>query len=183
MKSEKKKKQKPKTRAAIEKWLARVLLLTQAKTQSSWVIDVVKFNAETKELVATDGKAMLIVKIKSTGTLLPFNLETGFYDVFGEILLKSDRDVDCRFPDYKGVISPNVKKVCSGDLLSGIIECMIKQQVYLDIWKYEKVLRILDKHFSYWVFAANESSQPAVMEADSDKYNIKYIIMPCRMNP
>jgi len=180
MKSEKKKKkQKLQTRASIEKWLARALLLTKAKSVVSYTIDVIRFNAKAKELISTDGRSMLVVKIKQSGTLLPFNLETGFYDVLGETLLKSDRDVNSRFPDYESVI-PTGEKVCSGDILSGIVECMIKQQVSLDIWKYESVLKTLNKHFSDWVFTNVSNVLPVMMEADSDKYNVKYVVMPIK---
>ena len=182
MKTEKKKskKRKPQTKAAIEKWLARALLLTKAKTVVSYAMDIIRFDAEAKVFVATDGRALLAVKIKSTGALLPFNLETGFYDILGETLLKSDREG--RFPDYKSVM-PEAEKVCSGDMLYGLVDCMIKQRVYLDIWKYKSVLNILDKHFSDWVFTNAGKDRPVMMEADSDKYNVKYIIMPYIVHP
>lgn len=158
--------------------VSKALFLSKAKRSVKYAIDTIFFNAETKELVATDGKAMLIVKIKSTEGLLPFNLEAGFYDVFGEVLLKSDRDVDSKFPnDYESII-PTSEKICSGSILSGIIHCMIKQQVCLDIWKYEGVLKILNKNFSDWFFINVSNKLPVMMEAENVKHNIKYIIMP-----
>jgi hypothetical protein len=183
MKKEKKKKEKKfQTKVVIEKWLARALFLVKAKTSMSYSMDTIRFEAKTQTLVVTDGKVLLAVTIKSTGILLPFNLETGFYDVLGETLLKSDRDVNHRFPDYKSVM-PQSEKICAGDMLYGIIDCMIKQQVYLDIWKYKNILNILDKHFSDWVFTNGGNDKPVMMEANSDKYNVKFIIMPYNLHP
>ena len=182
MKSEKKKKQKLKTKVAIEGWLARALSLLRAKSSVSYSMDTIRFEAKTQTLVVTNGQTLLAVKIKRSGTLLPFDLETGFYDIFGEILLKADRDSNSRFPDYKSVM-PEAGKICAGDLLYGIIDCMIKQKVYLDIWKYKGILNLLDKHFFDWVFTYEGHDRPVMMEADSDKYNVKLIIMPYKLHP
>lgn len=172
------KKKKPQTRAVIENsYLARALFLTKAKKQTSWVIDVIRFNAETQELVATDGRVLLVVKIKSTGVLLPFDLETGFYEIFGETLLKADKTDNPRFPDYKSVM-PEGDVICTGSILDGIIICMIKQEAFIDIWRYESILKILNKFSSDWVFMSVNKSHPIMMEASNSKYNVKYVMMP-----
>ena len=177
----KSRKEKCVTRAPLEKWLARALSLTMGRDSNT--LDVIRFDAKTNELAATDGRALLVVKIKSAGTLLPFNLEDGLYDLLGETLIKSDRDRDSRFPNYSSVISLETKESCTGDLLYGIIDCMIKQKVYLDIWKYKGILNLLDKQFSDWVFTNEGHDRPVMMEADSDKYNVKFIIMPYKLHP
>ena len=174
----KSKKEKRVTRASLEKWLARALSLTIGK--DSTTIDVIRFDAKKKELAATDGRVLLVVKIKSAGTLLPFNLEDGFYDLLGGTLIKSERDKASRFPNYVNVIPFEKKEICAGDILYKILDCMTKQQVCLDIWKYESTLKTLDKFSSSWVFTNESNTSPVMMEADNEKYNVKYIIMPIK---
>ena len=174
----KSRKEKCVTRAPLEKWLARALSLTMGRDSNT--LDVIRFDAKTNELAATDGRALLVVKIKSAGTLLPFNLEDGLYDLLGETLIKSDRNRDSRFPNYANVIPFEAKEICAGDILYKILDCMTKQQVCLDIWKYESTLKTLDKFSSSWVFTNESNTSPVMMEADNEKYNVKYIIMPIK---
>jgi len=167
------------TKAVIEKWLARALSLSVRDKMRSFNIEGVYFNADEKELVATDGRAMLIVKIKISGVLIPLDLETGLYDVIGDTLLKKDIEQEkINFPNYQTALPSNANKVCGGDILWGIIDCMIKNNVYLNIWRYANVLRILDKLALNWTFTNDAPLLSVLMEADSNQYNIKYVIMP-----
>lgn len=177
-KKKKEAKRKLQTKATIKKWLARVLFLTKGEMKT-WMIGAVYFNAKEKELVATDGKALFIAKIKPSGVLIPLNLENGLYDVVGDILIKREDDDEKRkFVNYQGVIPTKTKAVCSGYILDGIIKCMIENKVYLDIWKYTPVLKILDKLALDWSFFNNSPLELVLMEADCNEYNFKYIIMP-----
>ena len=175
----KKQKEKPLTKAVIDKWLARALFLTRAKTSVISRINVVHFDAERKELVATDKRTLLIAKVKPSGVLIPLNLKAGNYDVVSNMLIrrKSVKE-EIVFPSYQSILSTITKEICCNNILDGIVECMIKGQVYLNIWKYAPVLRILSGFSDSWVFTNDSPAQPVMMEADSDKYNIKYIIMP-----
>jgi len=177
----KKKKQEPKlqTKANIKKWLARVLFLTLGEMKT-WMVEAVYFNAKEKELVATDGSALFIAKIKPFGVLIPLNLENGLYDVVGDMLIKreDDENEERGFVNYRGVLPTKTKAVCSGYILEGIIKCMIGNKVYIDIWKYAPVLKILDKLALNWSFFNNSPLEPVLIEADCNEYNLKYIIMP-----
>ncbi len=177
----KKKKQKPKlqTRATINKDLARILFLTKG-VMKTLTVDVIYFNAKEKELVVTDGSALFIAKIKPSGTLIPLNLENGLYDIVSNMLIRRDDDKQNNFPRYKGVIPTKTKAVCSGYILDIIIKGMIENKVYLNVWKYLPVLKILNKIASYWEFFNNSSLEPVLMEADCNEYNFKYIIMPVK---
>ena len=177
----KKKKQEAKlqTRAIIKKWLARVLFLTKGEMQT-WSIDAIYFNAKEKELVATDGKALFIAKIKPSGILIPLNLENGLYDIVGDMLIKrEDGENEKRnFVNYKGVVPTKTKAVCFDCILTGLLKCMVKNKVCVDIWKYSPVLKILDKLALDWSFFNNSPIEPVLMETDCNEYNLKYIIMP-----
>jgi len=180
-KQRKKNEQKPKlqTRANIKKWLARVLFLTKGEMQT-WVVDRIYFNAKEKELVATDGRALFIAKIKPSGILTPLNLENGLYDVVGDMLIKREDDENDKrnFVNYKGVVPTETKVICSDCILRGVLKCMVKNKVYIDIWKYSPVLKILDKLALDWNFFNNSPAEPVLMETDCNEYNLKYIIMP-----
>ncbi len=164
------------TKAVIEKWLARVLFLTKGEMKT-WMVDAVYFNAEEKKLVTTNGCALFIAKIKPSGVLIPLNLENGFYDVVGNMLIKRDEDKECKFPNYQGVIPTKTKAICNGYILKGIVKCMIENKVCVDIWKYAPVLKILDKLALDWSFFNNSPAEPVLMEADCSEYNLKYIIV------
>ena len=174
----KKQKEKPLTKAVIDKWLARALFLTRAETSVSLRIDVVHFDAERKELAATDKRTLLIAKVNPSGVLIPLNLKAGNYDVVSNMLIRRKHvGEEIVFPQYQSII-PTAKEICCNNILDGIVECMVKGQVYLNIWKYATVLRILNGFSDSWVFSNDSPIQPVMMEADDDKYNIKYIIMP-----
>jgi len=177
MSNEKSKKKKTKTIATIDKKIARALFLTKAKTSSRYPISNVYFNSETKELVATDGKSMLIVVIKPIGILVETcRLETGLYTILENKLLRSDNQ-NKTFPKYQDMI-PKAKEICSGEALFGIIDCMIKNKVYINIWRFGTVLKILNKISQYgWVFTNESPNHPVMMEFEDDSYQIKYIMM------
>ena len=176
-----KRKIKLQTKVVVEKWLARALFLTKVETMMArFTIDAVHYDAKEMELAATDGIALLVVKIKPEGMLIPLNLETGFYDVVGDMLLKKDVvDNKREFPNYQEIIPMESKEVCANFLLlEGIVDCMVKNQVHLNIWKYENVLKILNRNFNYWSFVNESPVTPVLMKADNSKYDVKYIIMP-----
>jgi len=177
-----KKKQKPKTRINIESWLARALTLAKSKSPVNWRINCVLFNAETKELVATNGHCMLIVKTKPGGTIVPFNLEPGLYEILDDVLLKREEEQgkEIKFPEYQSIIVESDAR-CSHNILYGIIICMIKQGMFVDIWKYENILKVLNKFSSDWIFTNVNENRPMMMEADTSRYNVKYIMMPTPM--
>lgn len=176
-----KSKQKPKVKlqikVVIDKWLARALSLTKG-VMRTYSIDCIYFNAKEKELVATNGHTLLVVKFKPAGSLLVLNLEEGLYDIIGEtLLLKEDINQETTFPKYQKIIPTGAKEICHGHTLSGVIDCMIKNQVYLDVWRFASVLRILNNLSLWWTFTNNSPVEPVMMEAENSKYHIKYVIM------
>jgi len=175
----KRQKEKPNTKAIIDKWLARILTLTKAETSVSFRIDVIHFDAKKGELAATDKRTLFIAKVKPSGVLIPLNLETGIYDIVSNMLIKRETiEEEIAFPPYQSIIPVKAKEICFNNILDGIVECMIKGQIYLNIWKYATVLKILNGFSKNWIFANDSPTQPVMMEAEDDKYNIKYIIMP-----
>jgi len=179
--TDKKKKEKVYKEIVIERWLARALLLSKTETSVSLRMDVVHYNAKADELVATDGRALLIVKMKPIEALIPIKLAEGDYGIYGDRLIQKGADrKENVFPEYQKIVPVKAKVICSGDIFNGIIECMVKGQVYLNIWKYASVLKILSGFSPSWVFTNDDPVQPVMMEADDSKYDIKYIIMPIR---
>jgi len=161
---------------AIDKQIAKALSLVKSKESSRYAIESIYVNKETKEIVATDGRHLLIVTMKSEGF---FNdiLETGLYDIIGANLLeKNINNADIHFPIYQDAV-PKTKEVYKGSALRGIINCIIGKQVYIDIWRFESVLKILDKISSEWIFTNEAPNRPVLMEAETISYKIKYIMM------
>jgi len=163
----------------IDKKIARALFLTKAKKDGRYDLSSVYFNNETKEIVATDAKSMLIVAIKSTGLLVEYDkLETGLYNIFGDVLVRKDNQ-DSSFPKYQDVIPKSSKEICSDNILDGLIDCMIKNKTYINIWEYVSVLKILDRMpFNKWVFINESPKCPVLIESENAFYKIKYILMP-----
>lgn len=182
-KKEQKKQQKPKLqiKAIIDKNLARALSLTVAGKMINYTISAVYFNAKEKELVATDGKVLLVVKIKPAGLLsITLNLEEGLYNVIGNMLIKNDIEQnEIKFPSYQKIIPVKPKKICNGDILHGLLDCIVKNQIHLDIWKFAPVLKTLDRVSHFWEFFNNSSIEPIVMEFENNDYFIRCVMMPC----
>jgi len=174
------KKLKLQMKAIIDKDLARALSLVITGKMVRYNISAVYFNAKEKELVATDGNVLLVIKIKPTGLLsTTLGLEGGFYDVKGDMLIRNDMNQkEINFPNYQKVIPVKPKEICSGDILCGLLDCMVKNQIHLDIWKFAPVLRTLSRISEFWSFANNSSMEPVVMESKNFNYIIKYVMMP-----
>ncbi len=182
-KKKKKKIQKPKlqTRATIDKNLARALSLTLGSKMINYTISAVYFNGKEKELVATNSRNLLVVKIKPRGLLsITLNLEEGLYDIIGNIFIRNDMKQDkVKFPPYRKAIPVKPKEICNGSILHGLLDCIVKNQIHLDIWKFIPILKTLDKLSSSWSFANNSSIEPIVMKYENNDYIVEYIMMPC----
>jgi len=180
MSKEKVKKEEIKTTATatINKDIAKAFTLTKAKEKRRYALNNVYFDAETKELVVSNGTSLIIITIKPTGLGFEiYTLETGLYDIVGDRLFKKEKAEEMIFPKYQDIV-PETKEVCSGKALRGIIDCMIKKQVYIDIWKFGAVLKILDKISCNWIFSNMSPTSPVLMETENVSYKIKYIMMP-----
>lgn len=177
-KSKKMKKSKLQTKATIDKRIARALFLTKGEMKT-YSIDGVYYNAEEKELVATDSRLLFVIKLKPVA-LMPLNLKGGLYDIIGNVLIlkTEDREKEIEFPKYRDVILIGAKEICRGDILSGIVDCMIKGQVHLNIWKFEAILKILNNLSLWWTFTNNSPAERVMMEAENSMYNIKCIVAP-----
>jgi len=180
--TKKKKSQKLKlqTKATIDKNLARALSLTIAGEMITYTISAVYFNAKEKELVATDGRNLLIVKVKPKGLLsITLDLEEGLYDIIGNILIKNDmKQNKVKFPPYRKAVPIKPKEICNGDILHGLLDCITKNQIHLDIWKFTPVLKTLDKLSPFWNFANNSSIEPIIMKYENNDYVVEYVMMP-----
>jgi len=177
----KKKKEKFQTTATIDKRLARALSLTKSlQDTKSYVMSKVYYDKEKRELVSTDGRIILIVKLKESGSLFSLKINTGLYRVAGDLLIRAEeeeqRQEKC-FPRYENVTIKS-NPVCHGDLLYSLLDCIIKRQVKVDIWKYENVLKVLDKMSSYWSFTNESPSSVVMMETSTNKFDIVFMIMP-----
>ena len=164
--------------ASIDKQLARALVLTKSKESSRYSIRDIFFNRDTKEIVATDGRSLLVLIAKPSGFFMDiFDLETGLYEIIENRLLRRDVEIkDIIFPKYQDAI-PKTNQVCTGNALKGIIDCIIKNQVYIDIWRFEAVLKILNKFNSEWIFTNESPNGPVLMETSTLNYDIKYVMM------
>jgi len=175
----KEEKQERRITAIVDKQLGRALSLSTARNDGRYTLDFIYFNSNDKVLVATNARAMLIVFPKPRGSLTEiYELETGLYEITNGRLFKIDRE-DINFPKYQGIV-PKAKQICTGEALRGIIQCMIENKVYVNIWKFAKVLRILDKYSPDWIFTNNSPEEPVMMETENGFYKIQYIMMPYR---
>jgi len=177
----KKVKEKLNTKAVIDKNLARALALTLRKESSRFTIGNVFVNAESKEIVATDGCSLLVIKPKLSG-LVPsalLNLEAGLYDIVGDILLRKEVEMkDICFPEYQDILAVAVaEQVYEGSILRGLIICMAKNQVAVDVWRYERVLKVLDKYSCNWAISNKDPASFVLMKSSSSNYDVKYIVM------
>ena len=176
-----KKKDKFQTTAMIDKHLARALSLTKSlQDTKSYVMSKVYYDREKRELVATDGRIILIVKLKESGSLFSLKIDTGLYRVVGDLLVRAEEEEQkqkLRFPKYESVMIKS-NPVCHGDLLYSLLGCIIKRQVKVDIWRYENILKVLDKMSSYWSFTNESPSSVVMMEANTTKFDITFIVMP-----
>ena len=176
-----KKKEKFQTTATIDKRLARALSLTKSLQDSkSYVLSKVYYDREKRELVSTNGQIILIVKLKKSGSLFSLKINTGLYRVVGDLLIRAEEEEQkqkLRFPKYENVMIKS-NPVCNGDLLYSLLDCIIKRQVKVNIWRYENVLKILDKMSSYWSFTNEYPSSVVMMETSTNKFDIVFMMMP-----
>lgn len=158
--------------------LTKALIMTLKKENGRYAINHISFNRKTQEFIATDGRTMLIVKIKSTLIEAgPFSkLETGLYEIVNNYLYKNDKEQ--KFPNPLNIIPPMDIDICTGYLRENLLWCMLKKQTYVVIWDYISVIKILDKVSSIWYFYNESYDRPMAMRCECKVGKVVYLIMP-----
>jgi len=176
-------KPKPLIRFTIDKSLARALSLTKGGPNSHYMeqsLDVARVT-EKGEIITTNRCSLLVVTPIKDNRLLLSNIQQGLYDIVGDTFLKIDKE-EFIFPDCVQFISTKPKLLGTSiiSLLSDILTYMIKSQTKINIWRFENVLKILNKYNS-WTFYGDSPHTHILMECETFQYNIKYVVMPVSM--
>ncbi len=178
----KKKTEKTKQITIIKHEIARLLALTKAKEKTRYLLNKIYFDNKTNELMATNGRNMIIIICKPTGLIIETHkLETGFYDIAENRLFKNKQEGN--FPKYQNLI-PKGDIIYTGNVFTGIFITMIKSKKILnifgdnDIKGIETILKILNEISTEWSFTSPTTISPVLIEMENKEYKIKYITMP-----
>jgi len=165
----------------LDKPIIRALKSILPKNASRYAIDLVYVDKDKEEIVATDGRQLLLIKRDDTqpGHLIRNGeLRTGLYTIVGTDTL-CQQDNDSIFPDYHPVIPSTAKFICkNNDFLDGIIQCIATAQVGIKVFAFAKTLKALNALGATWKFFNDSPDKPVLMTATQSGCIIQSVIMP-----
>lgn len=169
-------------KAVINKNYSALLSAVLAKEDTRYVLSRVYYNADTAELCATNGRGLILIKLKK-----PLVLITGLYDLNKDQLITSD--IEGVFPKYQDImpVDKYIKEVdkirsnYSVNFAMQLIAAMTNNGIGINYLFFEKLLKILNKSFSnakIFVYNEKPEDRPVLIKDIYAGDEISIILMP-----
>ena len=160
-------------RCTLNKKLVAILKAAKSKESTRYAIEQVNYDADKKELAATDGRHSVVIKRD-----LP--IKTGLYGLYGnELILAEDAG---KFPRYEDILPPenDCEKITSNYEAKGFFVVMAKAGIGIDIFLHEKLIKALvrtDDLYEFFVRKDDPKTRPLYVKCEGE-FDIKAVFMP-----
>ncbi|KPL25611.1 MAG: hypothetical protein AMJ75_00435 [Phycisphaerae bacterium SM1_79] len=172
----------------IDKRVAKVLKAVLPKESSRYAcnqvyaeqVHVYRYGRirDASLLTVTDGRCLLSVEVQH-------NLADGLYNLKDNVLFRSADNGDI-FPKYREIFPDHEEPQSVGyPFLRAVLTAIIRQQYFLNLWLYEKILKAIEKldWFYQLAFAVDvegkiATDRPVTLYGQNGRNQLKAVFMP-----